>query len=289
MMRRAATLLSMLSMLKCVDSMRIVRPAISRRPFFAAATAAALAASPVAAQGGLSAGALAQAGMEAFRENRVAESIELFDAAEARNPKYRTRLWQRGLSYYYAGNFAAAAEQFKIDVADNPNDTEESIWHLLSRAQLDGLAAARANMIVVGKDPRPVMRAVEKMFRSGDAAAREDVERIAASGGTGDRAEAVSSQCLHVRVKNLDPRRLLRRPLPRPPRRGHRRPGRVKVLDLQGRRQQGPRRDRRLHVRPRQGPRSPAHRRQAGALRCSEMRRARGTRPPTSKPLLDAD
>ena len=115
MMRRAATLLSMLSMLKCVDSMRIVRPAISRRPFFAAATAAALAASPVAAQGGLSAGALAQAGMEAFRENRVAESIDLFDAAEARNPKYRTRLWQRGLSYYYAGNFAAAAEQFKAE------------------------------------------------------------------------------------------------------------------------------------------------------------------------------
>ena len=87
MMRRAATLLSMLSMLVCVDSMRIVRPAISRRPFFAAATAAALAASPVAAQGGLSAGALAQAGMEAFRENRVADSIDLFDAADARTPK----------------------------------------------------------------------------------------------------------------------------------------------------------------------------------------------------------
>lgn len=134
-----------------------------------------------------SASTLSRRGMAAFTQNNVEESITLFDAAEAKDPRFRTRLWQRGLSYYYAKKYDAAAEQFLIDVRENPNDTEESIWHLLSKAQLDGLSAARTSMIVVGRDPRPVMRAVEKMFRSGADDDRAAVEKLAASGSAGDR------------------------------------------------------------------------------------------------------
>jgi len=134
-----------------------------------------------------SASTLSRRGMAAFTQNNVEESITLFDAAEAKDPRFRTRLWQRGLSYYYAKKYDAAAEQFLIDVRENPNDTEESIWHLLSKAQLDGLSAARTSMIVVGRDPRPVMRAVEKMFRSGAEDDRAAVEKLAASGSAGDR------------------------------------------------------------------------------------------------------
>ncbi|KAH8064015.1 hypothetical protein JL721_8413 [Aureococcus anophagefferens] len=109
-----------------------------------------------------SASTLSRRGMAAFTQNNVEESITLFDAAEAKDPRFRTRLWQRGLSYYYAK---------KCD----------------GRGALDGLSAARTSMIVVGRDPRPVMRAVEKMFRSGADDDRAAVEKLAASGSAGDR------------------------------------------------------------------------------------------------------
>lgn len=35
------------------------------------------------------------------------------------------------------------AEQFRLDVAQNPNDTEESIWCFLCEAQLYGVDEAR--------------------------------------------------------------------------------------------------------------------------------------------------
>lgn len=39
--------------------------------------------------------------------------------------------------------FEEGAEQFRIDVAQNPNDTEESIWCFLCEAQLYGVDEAR--------------------------------------------------------------------------------------------------------------------------------------------------
>ena len=41
------------------------------------------------------------------------------------------------------GRFEEGAEQFRIDVAQNPNDTEESIWCFLCEAQLYGVNEAR--------------------------------------------------------------------------------------------------------------------------------------------------
>lgn len=109
-------------------------------------------------------------GMAAFADNRVAEAIDLYDSVIAQNPAYKPYLWQRGLALYYADRFADGAEQFAADVAVNPNDTEEQIWHLLCLAQLKdgGLAAARPLKLTVGTDRRPVMRAAQKLFLSGD-------------------------------------------------------------------------------------------------------------------------
>ncbi|QHO46742.1 hypothetical protein HN51_016227 [Arachis hypogaea] len=51
--------------------------------------------------------------------------------------------WQRGLSLYYLDRFEEGAEQFRLDVAQNPNNTEESIWCFLCEAQLYGVDEAR--------------------------------------------------------------------------------------------------------------------------------------------------
>ncbi|KAI7756297.1 hypothetical protein M8C21_033660 [Ambrosia artemisiifolia] len=74
---------------------------------------------------------------------------------------------QRGLSLYYLDRFEEGAEQFRIDVAQNPNDTEESIWCFLCEAQLSGAAEARKQFLEVGRDPRPVMREAYNMFKDG--------------------------------------------------------------------------------------------------------------------------
>lgn len=45
--------------------------------------------------------------------------------------------------------FEEGAEQFRLDVAANPNDTEESIWCFLCEAQLYGVDEARKRFLEV--------------------------------------------------------------------------------------------------------------------------------------------
>lgn len=66
---------------------------------------------------------LVRDGMQAFRENRVETSVELFDRAVQLRPSLHPYMWQRGLSLYYLGRYEEAARQFRDDVAVNPNDT----------------------------------------------------------------------------------------------------------------------------------------------------------------------
>merc|ERR1719171_3448834 len=102
--------------------------------------------------------------MQAFSAGKVEESIDFFDAAIDAKPESKPYLWQRGLSLYYADRFEEGAEQFKTDVAVNPNDTEESLWNLLCVARMEGLDKARKNILKVGFDRRPVMRAAQTVY-----------------------------------------------------------------------------------------------------------------------------
>nr|DAD38152.1 TPA_asm: hypothetical protein HUJ06_008793 [Nelumbo nucifera] len=106
-------------------------------------------------------------GMELFRQGDVAASLIEFDRAIELDSRQRAYLWQRGLSLYYLDRFEEGAEQFRLDVALNPNDTEESIWCFLCEAQLYGVDEARKRFLEVGRDPRPVMREAYNMFRDG--------------------------------------------------------------------------------------------------------------------------
>lgn len=45
--------------------------------------------------------------------------------------------------------FEEGAQQFRLDVAQNPNDTEESIWCFLCEAQLYGVDEARKRYLEV--------------------------------------------------------------------------------------------------------------------------------------------
>lgn len=93
--------------------------------------------------------ALVRQGMNKFRLNDVEGSVADFDAALAARPALRPYLWQRGLSLYYLQQYQEGAQQFRADVAVNPNDTEESIWTFLCEAQLVGADAARQQFLQV--------------------------------------------------------------------------------------------------------------------------------------------
>lgn len=119
-----------------------------------------------------------------FRQGDVSGSLVEFDKAMELDPRQKAYLWQRGLSLYYVDRFEEGAEQFRIDVAQNPNDTEESIWCFLCEARLYGADEARRRFLEVGRDPRPVMREAYNMFKDGG-----DPEKIVAAFSNGREHE----------------------------------------------------------------------------------------------------
>lgn len=128
-------------------------------------------------------------GMTAFASNKVEESVTIYDSIIRDDPRRTPFLWQRGLSLYYAERYKDGAEQFATDVAVNPNDTEEQIWHLLCLAKTEGvgsLDAARERKLTVGTDRRPVMRLVQKLFL-GDGGSERELIDAAESSKVGDK------------------------------------------------------------------------------------------------------
>ena len=143
-------------------------------------------------------GLLTRRGMAKFVRGDVEGSLEDFDSVLASAPQQRPYLWQRGLSLYYVERYADGAQQFRDDVAVNPNDTEESIWALLCEARLEGFDAAQAKMLRVGRDSRPVMRAAYELFQG--VGTLEQL-RAAAAGGPHDAFYGALYEALYAEAK----------------------------------------------------------------------------------------
>jgi lipoprotein NlpI len=103
-------------------------------------------------------------GMAYFKLGSIAAAIDDFDRAEHLNPALTPYLWQRGIAYYYAERFEDGARQFEVDLTVNGHDVEETVWRYLCQAQIHGAPAARAGLLPVRRDPRPVMTWVYQLF-----------------------------------------------------------------------------------------------------------------------------
>lgn len=193
------------------------RPMVSRRRVVSELTATGLAVAGLFALGGAAYASgtnpfrnprvLTSDGMQKFVKNQVEESIKDFDDVIKLDEARRPYMWQRGLSLYYVGRYKEAAEQFRIDVAVNPNgkrrrllspslssvahplsihfvpdpppplytliyayvDTEEAVWAFLAEAREPSIGKdkARQNFLQTGRDPRTVMRTVLEVFKNG--------------------------------------------------------------------------------------------------------------------------
>jgi lipoprotein NlpI len=105
-------------------------------------------------------------GMERFCNNQIERSIADFDRAAKLDPRVSPRLWQRGISFYYAGRFKEGREQFESHKAVNPHDVENAAWHFLCVARLEDVEAARKVLIKIDtrRDTRAPMSEVYEFY-----------------------------------------------------------------------------------------------------------------------------
>ena len=105
-------------------------------------------------------------GMSRFTANKISESVRDFDQAAKLDPKTMPHLWQRGISYYYLGEFQKGRAQFESHQAVNPNDVENATWHFICVAKLQGLGAARKSLIKIdtARDRRAPMSEIYELY-----------------------------------------------------------------------------------------------------------------------------
>ncbi len=125
-----------------------------------------------------------------FRAGKLDESLADFDRSIELDPQSEAHNWQRGIALYYAKKYQEGREQFELHRRVNPNDVENSVWHFMCVAKLDGPEKARAVLIPSAGDSRPPLMDVLELFRGKKTP--EDIakaaEKYKAGTRTGDSA-----------------------------------------------------------------------------------------------------
>jgi lipoprotein NlpI len=137
--------------------------------------------------------ALHRRGESHFRLGHFRESVADFDREIALDPAREPYHWQRGLSLYYAGDYARGAKQFELHQTVNPHDVENAAWHYLCVAKDKGVAAAQKSLIPIppGSDTRVPMAEIYALY-----AGRSRPEQVLAAARAGDPSEAELKQRL---------------------------------------------------------------------------------------------
>src|SRR5215213_4993138 len=86
-------------------------------------------------------------GGEKFKLGQIRESIDDFNAYLKANPKAEPAHWRRGISFYYAGQYAEGAKQFDDGRVEFGADVENVFWHYLCNTRKDGAEAARKKLL----------------------------------------------------------------------------------------------------------------------------------------------
>lgn len=91
---------------------------------------------------------------------RFAEAVADYEKMIALDPTQDSPHWRLGIAYYFTGDFAKSARQFQKYHAYEPRDRENGVWKFLAQARAEGLAKARAEMLVYtqfDREPFPVL------------------------------------------------------------------------------------------------------------------------------------
>lgn len=104
-------------------------------------------------------------GRENFRLGEIKRSVADFDKYVALRPRLESRQWERGIAYYYAGQFDKGAKQFELYQTFHDNDVENSVWRYLCMARSVGVEKAREVMLPIKNDRRVPMMQVFDLYR----------------------------------------------------------------------------------------------------------------------------
>ena len=104
-------------------------------------------------------------GRENFRAGKFAPSLADFDRYIELEPRAANQQWERGITCYYAGEFAKGAKQFEDYQKFHDQDVENSTWRYLCVARTDGIEKARTTLLPIKEDPRVPMMAIYGLYQ----------------------------------------------------------------------------------------------------------------------------
>lgn len=99
-----------------------------------------------------------------FKAGNFKGAIEEWDKVIELIPAQEPYHWQRGIAYYYAGEFAKGVRQFESHQKVNSADVENAVWHFICLARQSGLEEARRKLIPIEGDTRVPMMEVHALF-----------------------------------------------------------------------------------------------------------------------------
>lgn len=140
--------------------------------------------------------ALIERGMQLLAEGRIPESIRDFNQAAERNKEVIPHLWQRGIAYYYAGQYDEGRKQFEIHRSVNPNDVENAAWWYLCMAKLGRRTEAQKKLLPVGQDERIPMMQVYELY-AGRASTQSVLDAVG-QGNPGERERRMRAFFWHL-------------------------------------------------------------------------------------------
>lgn len=130
--------------------------------------------------GQIRASALQRRGEARFFAADIKGSIADFDEVIKMEPSQDPYHWQRGLSYYYAGEYQKGKEQFERHQTVNTQDVENAVWHFICAVRAPGgnIEEAQKELIPIERDSRVPMKEVHDLF-AGRATAENVLEAAA--------------------------------------------------------------------------------------------------------------
>jgi lipoprotein NlpI len=142
--------------------------------------------------------ALHHRGRERFKNGEIEPSIADFDRMIVLAPAHENECWERGLSRYYARQFALAQKSFEDYHKVGPDDTENDLWGMLSQAEVDGLAKAQEVLATLRARRGGVFPSLYKLYTG--KATPDEVLAHAGDGATNDAEKRSNTFYVHLYV-----------------------------------------------------------------------------------------
>jgi len=111
-------------------------------------------------------------------EGDFAGSVADFDRYVELRPEVERRLWERGIAYYFNGQFEQGANQFELYQTYHDNDVENSVWRYLCQIRYQDAEQARRDLLPIRDDPRQPLMEIYRLFR-GEAEVADVLAAIA--------------------------------------------------------------------------------------------------------------